>query len=177
MSSQNLESVESAVRTLILLSATIALGLSPLGFVQVPGFGGAITFLHLPMILAATLESPLAAGVVGVGFGVMAGLFFEAPPMAFHIAIRVVAGVAAGLTFSMFTRTGDEGSKVTRASAAAAVVGTLTNTSLMCLCALMLGIALPGQMFSVAFIHGAIELVAALLVVVPVTIVFGGSRR
>lgn len=172
--------MQSAVRTLILLSATIALGLSPLGFVQVPGFGGAITFLHLPMILAATLESPLAAGIVGAGFGIMAGLRFDKPdmpPMAFHIVSRVLAGVAAGLTFRLFTRNADDGSKLTKASAAAAIVGTATNTLLMCTCALMLGLAQPGQLFSVAFVHGAFEMAAALLVVVPVTIALGGSRR
>ncbi|MCA9776024.1 MAG: ECF transporter S component, partial [Candidatus Eremiobacteraeota bacterium] len=150
--------MQSAVRTLILLSATIALGLSPLGFVQVPGFGGAITFLHLPMILAATLESPLAAGIVGASFGVMAGLRFDRPPMEFHIVSRVLAGVAAGLTYSLFTRNADDGSKLTKASAAAAIVGTATNTLLMCTCSLMLGLAQPGQLFSVAFVHGAFEM-------------------
>ena len=169
--------MQSAVRTLILLAATVALGLSPLGFVQVPGFGGAITFLHLPMILAATLESPLAAGIVGIGFGVMAGLRFGEPPMEFHIVLRVVAGVAAGLTFRLFTSNADDGSKLTKASAAAAIVGTATNTLLMCTCALMLGLAQPGQLFFVGFIHGAFEMAAALLVVVPVTIALGGSRQ
>ena len=62
-------------------------------------------------------------------------------------------------------------------SAAAAIVGTATNTLLMCTCALMLGLAQPGELFFVAFIHGAFEMAAALLVVVPVTIALGGSRR
>lgn len=169
--------MQSVVRTLILLSATIALGLSPLGFVQVPGFGGAITFLHLPMLLAATLESPLAAGVVGVAFGVMAGLRFDVPPMMYHIAIRAVAGVAAGVTFQAMTQSANADSRVTKASAAAATVGTLTNTLLMCVCALFLGLADPGTLFSVAFIHGAFELAAALLVTVPVTVALGGGSR
>jgi uncharacterized membrane protein len=169
--------VQSAVRTLILLSATVVLGLSPLGFVQVPGFGGALTFLHLPMLLAATLESPLAAGIVGVSFGVMAGLRFDVPPMMYHIVIRAIAGVSAGLVFQMMTQTASEGSRVTKASAAAATVGTLTNTILMCVCALGLGLALPGQLLSVAIIHGAFELAAALLVIVPVTIAVGGPDR
>jgi uncharacterized membrane protein len=169
--------VQSAVRTLILLSATVALGLSPLGFVQVPGFGGAITFLHLPMLLAATLESPLAAGIVGVAFGIMAGLRFDELPMAYHIEVRVIAGVAAGFTFQMMTRAASEGSRVTVASAMAATVGTVTNTALMCASALLLGLAQPGQLLSVAIIHGAFELAAALLVIVPVTIALRGPRR
>lgn len=129
------------------------------------------------MLLAATLESPLAAGIVGVAFGVMAGIRFDVPPMVYHIAVRVTAGVAAGLTFKMMTQAAAEGSRVTVASALAATVGTLTNTILMCACALLLGLAVPGQLVSVAIIHGAFELAAALLVIVPVTIALGGPKR
>ena len=47
----------------------------------------------------------------------------------------------------------------------------------MCACALLLGLAVPGQLVSVAIIHGAFELAAALLVIVPVTIALGGPKR
>ena len=49
--------VKSLVNTALLLAATLILGLSPLGFLTVPGLGKAITVMHIPVILAATLVS------------------------------------------------------------------------------------------------------------------------
>lgn len=158
------------------MAATVVLGLSPLGFVQVPGLGEAITFLHIPMILAATLEGPLAAGVVGLVFGVIAGYRFPIQPMPFHIVGRVLAGLLAGLTFKTISDTADEGSRVTRASVATAVIGTGANTFFMCLFALHLGLSTPAALLSLALIHGAIEIVSALVVTTPVTLALTRSQ-
>ena len=156
------------------MAATLVLGLSPLGFVTVPGLGGAITFLHLPMILAATLESPLAAGIVGGVFGVIAGYKFGSPPFAFHVGARVAAGLTAGIVFQAIASTANEGSKVTIASAATAVAASVSNTLYMCLTTLLLGLAQFGELFSVAFVHGAIELAVALIITTPLTIALRG---
>ena len=169
--------MQSAVRTLILLLATVVLGLSPLGFVQVPSSGGYITFLHLPMLLAATLESPLAAAVVGAAFGLVAGSRYEMIPLPYHVVPRVVAGLVAGLTFKIVGESVEHGTRLTKASAAAATLGTVANTILMCSVALLLGKAQAGELLSVAIVHGAFELAAALLVVVPITIALGGSKK
>ena len=90
-------------RIAVLLAVLLVLGLSPLGFIKMQGLGGAITLLHVPMILAATLEGPFAAAVVGGVFGLIAGLKFPVPGMAlgFHVIARVLAGLAAALTFQM----------------------------------------------------------------------------
>lgn len=168
--------MQSAVRTLLLLSATIVLGLSPLGFVSVPGFGGAITFLHLPMILAATLESPFSAALVGIAFGVMAGVRVPEIPLTYHIIARMVAGITAAVTFQAISSSAREGSQVTVASLAAAVTGTVTNTVLMCAIALGMGLSSLETLLSIAFVHGTIELAAALLVTTPLTILLGGRK-
>jgi ECF transporter, substrate-specific component len=167
--------VQSVVRTLLLVAATVLLGLSPIGFVTVPGLGGAITFLHLPMILAATLESPLAAGLVGATFGLVAGWVFPVPPLLYHVGARTLAGLTAGITFQAISSAASEGSKLTIASAVTAIVATCSNTLFMCIAMLMLNLAEPGTLFSVALVHGAIELAAALIVTTPLTIALKGK--
>ena len=159
------------------MAATVVLGLSPLGFATVPGLGGAITLLHLPMILAATLESPLAAGLVGATFGIVAGFKFDTPPFAFHVAVRVAAGITAGIAFQAISHAANEGSKVTVASAVTAVVGSASNTVYMCFAVLFLGLAEPSALLSVAVVHGAIELALALIVTTPLTILLKGNSE
>ena len=168
---------DSIVRTFLLAVATVLLGLSPLGFVSVPGFGEAITFLHLPMILAATLESPLAAALVGSVFGLMAGLKYNVPPLAVHVLVRTVAGLLAGITFQVVKKSASEGSKVTIASVAAAVAGTAANTFLMSLAVLAMGLSDLGTLLSVALVHGGIEMAAALVVTTPLTIALKGRSE
>ena len=157
------------------MMATIILGLSPLGFVTVPGFGGAITFLHLPMILAATLESPLAAALVGACFGIIAGLKYPNPPLLFHVIARVAAGITAGITFQTIAHSASEGSKITVASAVTAVVAAASNTLYMCLAVLLLNMAQLEELFSVAVVHGAIEIAVALIITTPLTIILRGK--
>lgn len=168
--------MQSAVRTLLLLAATLVLGLSPLGFITVPGFGGAITFLHIPMLLAATLESPLAAGILGAAFGIFAGLRFDELPLVYHVVVRTTAGVIAAMTFQAISSSASEGSKVTVASAVTAVIGTFTNTFLMCMVVFSLHLADPGTLISVALVHGAVEMAAAILIIPPLTIALKSSK-
>lgn len=134
------------------------------------GFGGAITFLHLPMLLAATLESPLAAAVVGVSFGVMTGLHFPLPPLIYHVGARALAGLTAGITFQAISQAANDGAKVTVASAATAVVGTAANTIFMCLIVFLLKLGELNNLLAIAFVHGGVETAAALIFVIPLTI-------
>lgn len=168
---------DSLLRTFLLGLSTVLLGLSPLGFVEVPGFGGAITFLHLPMLLAATLESPLAAAAVGTVFGLVAGLKVQVPSLAIHVAVRALAGLIAGLTFQLACSKADEGSKLTIASMLTAVVGTAANTFFMLLAALTLGLSDIETLLSVALVHGGIEMAAAVVVTTPLTIALKGRSE
>ncbi len=166
---------DSLLRTFLLGLATVLLGLSPLGFVEVPGLGGAITFLHLPMLLAATLESPLAAATVGATFGLVAGFKVGVPSLAIHVAARTLAGLVAGLTFQIASSKVDEGSKLTIASAITAVVGTAANTFFMLFALLALGLSDIETLLSVALVHGGIEMAAAVLLTTPLTIALKGQ--
>ena len=162
--------MKSLVNTALLLAATLILGLSPLGFLTVPGSGKAITVMHVPVILAATLVSPLAAGLVGATFGLLAGLKFQAPPLIYHVVTRALAGIVGGLTFQAISRTAEEGSKVTKASLATAVTTTVANTLFMSAAIFILHLADPAELFSVAYVHGVIELTIAVVITTPVTI-------
>lgn len=160
----------SVIRTLCLLAIVLILGLSPLGFITVPGPGAAITLVHIPVILAGTLEGPLTAGLLGAVFGLIAGVKFPSINMFFHILVRILVGFAAGLAFMTLRSSSSDGSQVTVASAGAAVIGTFTNTGVMSFIALLTG-AIPAEsLLTIVIMHGAIELFAALLVVVPSTI-------
>ena len=162
--------VKSLVNTALLLAATFILGLSPLGFLTVPGLGQAITVMHIPVILAATLVSPLAAGVVGAAFGLLAGLKYQVPPLIYHVVTRTLAGLVGGLTFQAISRTADEGSKVTKASVATAITTTAANTLFMSAAIFALHLADPAELFSIAFVHGVIEMTIALIITTPLTI-------
>lgn len=162
--------VQSLVTTALLIAATLILGLSPLGFFSVPGLGQAITVMHIPVILAATLVSPLSAGVVGAVFGVIAGFRYDVPPMIFHVMARALAGLVGGVTFQAICEKAEEGSRVTKATIATAVTTTFANTFFMCLAALFLHLAIPGELLSIAFVHGVFEVAMALVITTPITI-------
>lgn len=156
----------------------LVLGLSPLGFFKMGDLGGAITMLHIPMILAATLEGPLAASFLGMVFGLIAGLKFPLPEVAlgFHVLARTLAGLSAAITFQVLRRSSRRDSRLTVASTGAAIAGTLTNTLIMTLLILLLTGAPPEELLSIAIIHGLIELLAALVIVVPFSIAILGNR-
>ncbi len=96
--------------------------------------------------------------------------------MIYHIGTRALAGLMAGLVFQAISRATSEGSKVTVASAAAAITATACNTLFMCITLLLLGLADPATLFSVALVHGAIEMAAALLLTTPLTIALKGRE-
>jgi uncharacterized membrane protein len=165
-------------RIAVLLAALLVLGLSPLGFIAISGLGQAITLLHIPMILAATLEGPFAAALAGGVFGLIAGLKFPMPGVAlgFHVMARVLAGLAAALTFQMLRASSRRDSSITIASVGAVVAGTVANTLIMTLLVLLLTGASPEELVSVAVLHGVVELMMAMVVVVPLTIALVGGR-
>jgi uncharacterized membrane protein len=160
------------------MAVLLVLGLSPLGFVKMQGLGGAITLLHIPVILAATLEGPFAAAVLGATFGLIAGWKFPVHGMAlgFHVIARVLAGLAAALTFQTLRQSSRRDSSLTIASTGAAVAGTVANTLIMTLLVLLLTGAPPEELISIAILHGIVELVMAVVIVVPLTIALVGGR-
>lgn len=163
----------------VLLAALLVLGLSPLGFITVSGLGRAITLLHIPMILAATLEGPFAAALMGAVFGLIAGIQYPIPGVAlgFHVMARLLSGLAAALAFQALSASSRRDSRITIASTGAVVAGTVANTLIMSLLVLLLTGASPEELLSVAVLHGIVELMMALVVVVPLTIALVGGRK
>ncbi|MBN1520648.1 MAG: ECF transporter S component [Spirochaetales bacterium] len=144
----------SSVRKLVTAGAlgavSVVMAVTPLGFL--PWFGGAsLTIMHIPVIIAAVLEGPLAGTIVGLIFGVSslmkAGI---APTSAFDplftnplvsVLPRLFIGVAAWAVFRLF-----RGKFTPLASGVAGAVGGFTNTVLVLG---MLGIAEGPRLASV----------------------------
>jgi uncharacterized membrane protein len=169
---------ETFSRIAALLAVLLVLGLSPLGFLEINGSGQAITLLHIPMILAGTLEGPFAGALLGGVFGLLAGLKFPVHGMAlgFQVMARILAGLTAALTFQTLRQSSRRDSRITIASSGAVLAGTVANTLIMTLLVLLLTGASPEELISVALLHGILELMMAFLIVVPVTIILVGGR-
>lgn len=131
--------------TLALLSAIILiLQFTPLGFIPIPPFNP--TTMHIPVIIGAIVLGPTDGAILGLIFGLSSILqatiqlpltaFLFSPFVPFGswksavIAIvpRVLVGLFAGYTFRFLQRF--DKTKF-GASAAAAVVGSFTNTILV----------------------------------------------
>ncbi|MDR2184601.1 MAG: ECF transporter S component [Treponema sp.] len=155
----------------VLSAVVIVLGLTGLGFILLPL--GAISILHVPVIIGAILEGPLTGLFIGLLFGIFsiiqAALLAVSPvDLAFlhypFIAIvpRILIGPAAWAVYALISGTsraesGDPAGfkpHVLRESigvAAAAVTGTLVNTVLV-LSALVLFV--PEVTFPIALAVG-----------------------
>lgn len=88
----------------------VVLGMTPAGFVPVPTPAGAATTMHIPVILAALVQGPVAGAVTGLLFGAfsfwralvaagnpVARMMFSDPLVAF--GPRILIGVVAYLAF------------------------------------------------------------------------------
>ena len=132
--------------------ATIAL-LSAISIVMsiVPGIGfiyvGVIkaTFMHIPVIIAAITEGPVAGAIVGLIFGISSLVINMSGPLApvfinplVSVAPRIMIGLSAAYTYKALKHVSNCGSKNNSKSGkicaiisvpAAAAVGTIMNTA------------------------------------------------
>jgi uncharacterized membrane protein len=53
----------------ILSALSIALNITPIGFIMIPGLQVQITLMHIPTIIGAILEGPVVGAFVGMIFG------------------------------------------------------------------------------------------------------------
>ncbi|MDR2109811.1 MAG: ECF transporter S component [Spirochaetaceae bacterium] len=134
----------------VLSAVVIVLGITGLGFILLPL--GAVTILHVPVIIGAILEGPLVGVVIGLLFGVFSIIqaamiavtpvdlaFLHYPLIA--ILPRILIGPGAWIIYALIS--GRPGSPADRAGLkprlaresaaviAAAVAGTLINTVLV----------------------------------------------
>lgn len=110
--------------TIALLGAiSVVMSVTPfLGFIQI----GIIraTFMHIPVIIAAIIEGPLAGAIVGFIFGVtslVTNLGGVMGPVFINPLVSVVPRIAIGLAAAYIYR-------YTKNTALSAAIGTATNT-------------------------------------------------
>ena len=101
-------------------AVAIVLSVTGLGMIPMPTLAGRATIMHVPVILAAILEGPVVGAFTGFIFGLYSLGVIPADPIV-RILPRILIGVTSYYTFALFRRSNI-------GAAAAAIVGTLTNT-------------------------------------------------
>ncbi len=153
-----------------LLCINVLLAVSHLGYLRLSDAGAAITFMHIPALLAGMLCGPIAGGLVGFVFGFSSYLEFPPHDALVTILPRALIGVVASLVFSSVQRQADSGSRISLGAAAGALAGSLTNTGLVTVLALVKRLYPPDQLLTMAALHGTIEAALAVLIAVPVVV-------
>jgi len=120
----------------VLSALSVVLNFLPLGFIIIPGLPLQITLMHIPVIIGAILEGPVAGAFIGLIFGLSS--FYTAVtsplPIAFaflnplvSILPRILIGVVAYYVYYAIDKA--LGSKRSAISiGASAILGTTTNT-------------------------------------------------
>lgn len=171
----------SNVRRIVISGAlgavSAVMAVTPLGYL--PWFGGAsLTIMHIPVIIAAVLEGPIAGTAVGLVFGVTSLVKAATAPLGpldplftnplVSVLPRLAIGFMAWAAYRMF-----RGKLTPLAAGVAGAVGSFTNTVLVLLA---LGLtaseqlsgafgvqagALPTVLASIALSNGLVEAAAA----------------
>lgn len=161
-------------------AVAVVMAMTPLGYL--PWFGGAsLTIMHIPVIIAAVLEGPVAGTVVGLIFGVTSMVKAATAPVGpldplfanplVSVLPRLFIGIAAWLVYRLF-----RGKLSPLASGAAGLVGSMINTVLVLAMLGLVGAAqltglfgvpaggLPAVLASIALTNGVVEAVAAAII-------------
>ena len=130
----NRERTRKIVTTGLMAAIAVLLGATHLGFIS--WFGGvALTIMHIPAVIAAVLEGPIAGMIVGLAFGIFsmiqaavaptgpADVWFTDPVLA--VLPRLFIGPAAWGAWQLLKRWPAAGLLL------AGAVGSLTNTALV----------------------------------------------
>lgn len=174
----------------LLLAIQLILGFTPLGLIMVPPV--AITLLHIPVIVCGVVMGPLYGGLLGAVFGIISmskaitsavspgDLLFNplvsGSPVASVVMClvpRILLGVLAALLYRLFCRLlakWQPGRRTPLAIGAAAVLGTALHTMMVLGCLMLFFEAVPLKtVFGAVFtVNGGLEILAAVLVAVPV---------
>jgi uncharacterized membrane protein len=158
-------------------AVSVIMAVTPLGFL--PWFGGAsLTIMHIPVIIAAVLEGPVAGTIVGLIFGVTSMVKAAVAPIGpldplftnplVSVLPRLLIGVVSWGVYKLF-----RGRLSPLAAAAAGAFGGFANTVLVLG---MLGLtaagqiagtlgmdntAIPALLVSIALSNGLVEAAAA----------------
>jgi len=150
----------------VLGALTLVLGMTPLGFIRVPTLAGAVTIMHLPVILAGILGGPAIGVAVGLIFGLLTMMQFWPYDPRVLIPARVLIGPVAFLVYRALRNTG-------WSLPLAAVAGSGVNTVGTLGLAVVFGwIPFAGRegALGIALIHGIPEAIVSALVVTPIVL-------
>jgi uncharacterized membrane protein len=150
----------------------IVLSFTPLGLIPVPNPTEAATSLHLPAIIAGILSGPLVGGLVGLVLAISSWYRFSGTFMIFAggklwLALlaaflpRILIGALAYYAYRPLRR------RPSLAAAAAALVGTLTNSVGVLGLLIWLGTLPTALLLPVFLMNVPIEVSLALVVTIP----------
>ena len=142
----------------LLGAISIALGMTPLGFIPVPSAAGHATIMHVPAILGGVLEGPLVGALTGLIFGLHSFLRASNPlfcdPLV-AILPRILIGI---VSYGVY--------RLTKNDALAAAFGTFTNTAGVMGLAVLRGYITWPVAWGIALTHGIPEIVVAVAITV-----------
>lgn len=165
--------------TAMMLLVTVVMGVTGTGFLPVADDpGSAFTLLHVPVILAALLDGPVAGALVGLAFGTVCYLHFDPPDLFVQLLPRILIGPAAYATFSLVREVWSrKGARNSLAALLGVTVGSWTNTLGVCLIALLRGYNSVPDLIPVALLHGSAEWILAVIVAFPIVVVVYSQRK
>lgn len=165
--------------TAAMLLVTVVLGVSGLGFLEVADDpGSAFTFLHIPVILAAILDGPVAGSLVGLVFGAVCLLHYDPTDPMVQLLPRLLIGPVTAATFALVRELRARSSARNSLAALVAVTaGSWTNTIGVCVVAILRGHNTPEELAPMALLHGSAEWITAEMVAFPIVVLVYSQRR
>jgi uncharacterized membrane protein len=165
----------------VLGALMIVMGLVGTGIIPVPNLAGAMTLMHIPIIIGAVVAGPVVGVLLGIIFAVFVSIQFGSVfPLHVLIPGRLLIGPFSYWTFDCVNRLfkAEGVASWTTAAGFAAIVGTLTNSiitlGLGVLFPTILGETMQARLVTATGIflsNTVIELVIAVVVCVPIIVV------
>lgn len=190
-------SVRRIAVTGILSALSIALNFTPIGFMLIPGLQVQITLMHIPVIIGAILEGPIVGAFIGMIFG-LTSLYtatYTPLPIAFaflnplvSVLPRILIGIVAHYSYSALNKALKEKGQVLSIGVSS-ILATATNTIGVLGMIYILyaqrfidALGLTGKVsgtyiFAMAFPNAPLEVLAAVLLSVPVVLAVRKMRR
>jgi uncharacterized membrane protein len=181
----------------ILSALSIALNITPIGFIMIPGLQVQITLMHIPTIIGAILEGPVVGAFVGMIFG-LASLYtatYTPLPVAFaflnplvSVLPRILIGIVAHYSYSALNKALKEKGQVLSIGVSS-ILATVTNTIGVLGMIYILyakryidALGLTGKVsgiyiFAMALPNAPLEVLAAVLLSVPVVLAVRKMRN
>ena len=138
------------VQLAFLLAIMVILTFTPLGFIMLPS--GAITIMHIPVIIGAVTMGPLYGGILGGSFGLLS---------------MIKATVIAGYLFLLLRRFDKHNVWSVAVSAAVASIAH-TVMVLGCMSVFFGGITIIQVLLTLLTLNGSLELLAAVVITTAV---------